>query len=220
MTCSARSFGCSTSSASSRRSCSSLRPRRRVPAIGRLITRAVAQLHQRLRRRPHDRRLGMMQVVHVRRRVHEPQHAVHRERIDRLDEIEALRRARPGRCRPRGCAPWPLFTASVHASVAKLRRSSGSSSSSSGGRQARARTAAAGRDRRPRCRAARRAASYIASSVAASASGGGYTFSIRNSAGGSGRTRRRCPRASTPRRETRGRRAAASGSRSISRTVS
>ena len=39
MTCSARSFGCSTSSAASRLSCCSSRPRRRVPAIGRLITR-------------------------------------------------------------------------------------------------------------------------------------------------------------------------------------
>ena len=33
----------------------------------------------------------MAQEVHVRRRVHEPQHAVHGERVDRLDEIEALR---------------------------------------------------------------------------------------------------------------------------------
>ena len=51
----------------------------------------VDHLHHRLRRRTDDRRLGVAQEVHVRRRVHEAQHAVHRERIDRLDEIEALR---------------------------------------------------------------------------------------------------------------------------------
>ena len=33
----------------------------------------------------------MVQVVHVRRRVDETQHAVHVERVDRLDEVEALR---------------------------------------------------------------------------------------------------------------------------------
>ena len=38
MTCSARSFGCSVSSAAMRRSCSSVSPRLRVPAIGREIT--------------------------------------------------------------------------------------------------------------------------------------------------------------------------------------
>ena len=91
MTCSARSFGCSTSSAARRLSCCSSRPRRRVPAIGRLITLPVAQLHHRLGRRTDDRRLGVTQEVHVRRRVHEPQHAVHRERIDRFDQVEPLR---------------------------------------------------------------------------------------------------------------------------------
>ena len=38
MMCSATSFGCSFSSAAMRRSSSSVRPRRRVPAIGRLTT--------------------------------------------------------------------------------------------------------------------------------------------------------------------------------------
>ena len=39
MMCSARSLGCSSSSAASWRSCSSVRPRNRVPAMGREITR-------------------------------------------------------------------------------------------------------------------------------------------------------------------------------------
>ena len=44
---------------------------------------AVEQLHHRLGRRADERRLGMAQEVHVRRRVHRPQHAVHVERVDR-----------------------------------------------------------------------------------------------------------------------------------------
>ena len=91
MTCSARSFGCSTSSAARRLSCCSSRPRRRVPAIGRLITLPFTQLHHRFGRGADDRRFGMTQEVHVRRRVHEPQHPVHGERIHGFDQIEPLR---------------------------------------------------------------------------------------------------------------------------------
>ena len=66
---------------------------------------AVEHLHHRLGRRADERRLGMAQEVHVRRRVHLAQHAVHVERVDAARRGRSAARARPGRCRRRGCAP-------------------------------------------------------------------------------------------------------------------
>ena len=69
---------------------------------------AVEQLHHRLGRRADHRHLGMAEEVHVRARVDLAEHPVHVERLG----VEPARgrsaaTARPGRCRPRGCAPWP-----------------------------------------------------------------------------------------------------------------
>ena len=81
ITCSARSFGCSISSAAMRRS--SLLGA--APAAGAgdrpADDPAVEQLHHRLRRRADERRLGVAQEVHVRRRVDLAQHAVDVERV-------------------------------------------------------------------------------------------------------------------------------------------
>ena len=51
----------------------------------------VEQLHHRLRRRAHQRGLGVAHEVHVGRRVDLPQHAVHVERVEVPFEVEALR---------------------------------------------------------------------------------------------------------------------------------
>ena len=68
---------------------------------------AAEHLHHRLGRRADERRLLVAQEVHVRRRVHLAQHAVHVERLVVALEVEALARGRPGRCRRRGCARAP-----------------------------------------------------------------------------------------------------------------
>ena len=52
---------------------------------------AVEQLHHRLGRRADDRHLGVAHEVHVRARVHLPQHAVHVEGLGLEVEVEALR---------------------------------------------------------------------------------------------------------------------------------
>ena len=51
----------------------------------------VEHLHHRLGRRADERHLGVAHEVHVRRRVHLAQHAVHVERVERALEVEALR---------------------------------------------------------------------------------------------------------------------------------
>ena len=116
-----------------RRSSSSVRPRRRVPAIGREMTRAVEQLHHRLRRRADQRHARLAHEVHVRARVHLAEHPVDVEGVGVEVEVEALRRARPGRCRRRGCAPWPPPPPGRTPSAPIVERTSGSGSSGSGG---------------------------------------------------------------------------------------
>ena len=134
MTCSAISLGCSRSSAPIRRSSSSVRPRRRVPAIGREMTLSPSSLHHRLRRRAHDQgQLGQAHEVHVRARVHLAQHAVVVERDRRRDRSRTAGPARPGRRRRRGCAPWPPRRPARYAPAPIDERTSGSSSSTAGG---------------------------------------------------------------------------------------
>ena len=74
-----------------RRSSASVRPRRRVPAIGPADHAPVEELHHRLGRRADQRGLGMAHEVHVGRRVDLAQHAVHVERVEVPVEVEALR---------------------------------------------------------------------------------------------------------------------------------
>ena len=98
----------------------------------------------------------------------------------------------------------------VGAEVARAR--SGSSASSSARRQRGQVRQAAGRARRPRCRGARpRRRTCASSSTVRRRRAAGRRSRSGTGAGGSGRTRRRCPRASTPRRGSRGRRAAIVG---------
>ena len=79
------------SSASSRRSSSSVEPRRRVPAIGREITRPSSSWTIGSGDGADDRHASLAEEEHVRARVHLAEHAVHVERVAAEVEIEALR---------------------------------------------------------------------------------------------------------------------------------
>ena len=149
MMCSAISFGFSLSSPAMRRSSSSSRPRRRVPAIGRVITLRSEQLHHRLRRRADDRDVGMAEEVHVRARVHLAQHPVDVERVGVELEVVALRQHDLEDVAGDGCAPWPPRPPAGTSRRASSERTSGSGSSPVGRGDRRVRRAA-GRDRRPR----------------------------------------------------------------------
>ncbi len=152
----------------------------------------VAQLHQRLGRRTDDRRLGMVQVVHVRRRVDEPQHAVDVERRHRLDEIEALREhdledvafedVLLRRVHRRG----PRARGEVAADLRQLVEHVA-------GRDRRARTAMVCRDRRPRSRAGRSRRRTSRRPSPRRHPAAGRRSRSGTAAGGNGRTRRRCP---------------------------
>ena len=74
-----------------RRSSSSVRPRRRVPAIGREITVPSSSCTIGSGDEPTMRDLGVAHEVHVRARVHLAQHPVDVERVGVEVEVEALR---------------------------------------------------------------------------------------------------------------------------------
>ena len=152
MMCSATSFGCSTSSAAMRRSSSSVRPRRRVPAIGREMTRPPSSCTIGSGEEPTTRHSGLAQEVHVRARVHLAQHPVDVERVGVEVEVEALREHDLEDVAGHGCAPWPPRPRlAVRLRLMVRRRTSGSSSSRSGGtRAARRRAGARSAAQRPR----------------------------------------------------------------------
>ena len=117
--------------------------------------------HQHLRRRADDRHAAHADEIHVGRRVHVAQRAVHGERIGRRPRPRTAATARPDRCRRRRCAPWPCGpaprTARACGSSAGRRRPSPRPAHATGCARARARgtessrrrTDRATRDRRP-----------------------------------------------------------------------
>ena len=90
MTCSARSFGCSISSAAIRRSCSSSAAPPAGAGDGAGDDPAADQLHHRLRGRADHAQLRVAQEVHVRARVDLAQRPVQVERVGAQVQLEAL----------------------------------------------------------------------------------------------------------------------------------
>ncbi len=91
ITCSARSFGFSPSSAGESAIVLLAPPAVAGPGDGSDDHPSVEHLHHRLGRRADERRLGVAHDVHVRRRVHLAEHAIHVERVERALEVEPLR---------------------------------------------------------------------------------------------------------------------------------
>ena len=91
MTCSAFSFGSASSSASSaasRGGIGAARPRARDRPQLRV---AAMALDQRLGRGAHHRDIAQLAEKHVRRRIEQPQRAIHLERRQRMAALEARR---------------------------------------------------------------------------------------------------------------------------------
>ena len=102
-----------------------VRPRRRVPAIGRLITRPSEHLHHRLGRRarrssPRDGAGSTCTATGSRGAARGTPRTGRPARPDR-----SAARARPGRCRPRGCAPSPPRPRLVHTAPSTFVRTVG-----------------------------------------------------------------------------------------------
>ena len=89
MTCSAFSLGSARSSVSSARSSAASRPRRRVPAIGRICACPRPSLTSASGDEPTTHAIAELAEVHVRRRIQQPERAIRLERI----EIAAAREA-------------------------------------------------------------------------------------------------------------------------------